>query len=88
MVKIWDSSRFFGYAFSDTVNNFENFPEIKSAIKSDKEPFVMTYRVYSQLVGNALYYFEGVLKTSFVFILKEFSDKKKQCYYLQENGFE
>jgi len=76
LVKIWDNSRFFGYAFSNKLNNFENFQEIEAAIKSDKEPFIITFGIYSQLVGNCLYYFEGVLKTSLVFILKEYCDKK------------
>lgn len=80
MAKIYDNSRFISLAFNNALKNFKKPQDIESAISSEKEPYVMSYTLYSHFLGNILYDFEALIKTSLVFILKEYDNKstKKQ----------
>ena len=78
LAKIWENSRLFGLSFNKMVDKFKPPEVAESAKKSKEEQFALGYSFYSQLVGTALYYFEAVLKTSFVFVLEEYTDKNNK----------
>ena len=70
--KIWENSRFFGTAFNRMVDVFRS-PEKAAnlAEKANMTPNIFGYIFFTQLAGNALYDYEAVLKTSFLFFIEE-----------------
>lgn len=75
--KVWDNSRFFGLSFNRTVDRFSDSEVEEVKKKSIEEQVVLGYSFYSQLVGSALYNYEAVLKTTFVFVLDEYMETIK-----------
>lgn len=77
--KIWQNSCSFGTAFNKMVDVFRS-PEIATnlAKKANMTPNTFGYIFYSQLVGTALYDYEAVLKTSFLFFMEQEANEKSK----------
>jgi hypothetical protein len=75
--KVWDNSRFFGLSFNRMVDKFSDSQVEEARKKPIEEQVALGYSFYSQLVGSALYNYEAVLKTTFVFVLDEYTETTK-----------